>query len=729
MRKLILLFGVAVLFNCHSHSKNEIEAKIDRLLAKMTLEEKVGQLQQYTYRQAQEDEYRKMIAAGTISSFMNVDDVETANRLQRWAVEESRLGIPLIFGKDVIHGYRTIYPIPLAEAASWDTALVRLAAAMAAKEARANGTHWTFAPMVDIARDPRWGRIAEGAGEDPVLGAAMAIAKVKGFQGADLNAPDRIVACVKHFVGYGAAEGGRDYNTTEISERTLREIYLPPFAAAVCAGVGTVMSAFNDLNGVPASANSFTLTQILRKEWGFAGFVVSDWNAIGELIPHGFAADPKEAGYRAFKAGVDMDMEGNIYKNVLGTLIQEGKIQSEWLDTAVRRILRIKYLLGLFDHPYVEPTRKDSVTLTAEHLSIARQLARESIVLLKNDNGLLPLSKKIATLAVVGPLANRRGDLLGTWSCLGRAEEVVSVLEGIKTAVAKHTQVLYDSACGVTSRPGDESGILRAANLARRADVVIAVVGESADMSGEAASRAIIDLPGNQLELLKALKKTGKPLVAVVLAGRPLTIPWEAEHLPAILYAWHGGVQAGAAVADVIFGDYNPSGRLPVSFPRSVGQIPLYYNHKNTGRPASDDKFTSKYLDITNEPLYPFGFGLSYSRFEYEDIQLSKTTLRRSENLYVHITVKNVGPCDGEEVVQLYVRDLCGSTTRPVKELKHFQRVSLKSGQSTQLQFIIEPNELAFYDENMKKIIEAGAYKVFIGPNSQEGKEAGFVLD
>ncbi|MBN2357213.1 glycoside hydrolase family 3 C-terminal domain-containing protein, partial [candidate division KSB1 bacterium] len=518
-----------------------------------------------------------------------------------------------------------------------------------------------------------------------------------------------------------------DYNTTEISERTLREIYLPPFEAAVRAGVGTVMSAFNDLNGIPASANAFTLTQILRKEWGFKGFVVSDWNSIGELLAHGFAADRGEAGRKALKAGVDMDMEGGIYGKVLANLVESGVIDQQLIDESVRRILRIKYLLGLFEQPYLDETIKAQVTLTPENLALARQLARESIVLLKNEKSILPLRKDVRSIAVIGPLADAQSDLLGTWSCRGRAEDVVSVLAAVKGCVSKQTRVLHDSACGILK--GDERGLSRAVNLAQGADAIIAVVGESSAMSGEGGSRTDIGLPHVQLDLLKALHKTGKPMVAVILAGRPLTIPWIAEHIPAVLLGWHGGVQAGPAIADVLFGDYNPSGRLPVSIPHSVGQIPLYYNHKNTGRPISDQRFTSKYLDAPNTPLYSFGFGLSYTRFEYDHVQLDKELLSAGESLQVSVEVKNVGAVAGEDVVQLYVRDLAGSVTRPVKELKGFQRISLRAGESKTVPFSIEPAQLSFYNDAMKKVVEAGKFKVYVGPDSQRGLEAAFIIN
>ncbi len=701
----------------------EIESRIDAMVAQMTLDEKIGQLQQYAGGESAE--HREMAAAGRVGSFLNVRGAESTNALQKLAVENSRLGIPLMFGLDVIHGYKTLFPIPLAEAASWNPELVERAAAVAAREARACGIHWTFAPMVDIARDPRWGRIAEGSGEDPYLGATLAAARVHGFQGMDLSAPDRIAACVKHYVAYGAAEGGRDYNTTEVSERTLRDVYLPPFAAAVRAGAATLMSAFNDLNGIPASANPFTLTDILRHEWGFKGFVVSDWNSIGELLNHGIAADSAEAAWRALSAGIEMDMEGRIYKNALPGLVERGLVSTAAIDEAVRRILRIKILLGLFENPYTDPDLEKQMLRTPENLAIARQMARESIVLLKNDKNILPLSRS-ARVAVIGPLADRQQDLLGTWACEGEAGDVITLLQGIRSAAVKPDLVLHARGCDVLG--SDRSGFKEAIQLAKRSDVVIAVVGESADLSGEASSRADLALPGVQEQLVQEVAATGKPLVVVLLAGRPLTIPWIAEQVPAILMAWHGGVQAGSAVADVLFGDYNPSGRLPLTWPRTVGQVPLYYNHKNTGRPTNEQKWSTKYLDWPITPQYVFGFGRSYSTFAYSHLSLDKNEMGPRAMLTVSAVVKNSGRVAGDEVVQLYVRDLAGSVTRPVKELKGFKRVYLEPGESRKIEFTLGPGELGFHDAHHRHQVEPGRFKVWIGPNSAEGIEGDFCV-
>jgi beta-glucosidase len=720
---VLIVWSVALFAQIPGYG-TDLDKKVDDLIGRMTLAEKIGQLQQYTG--GAKMDYAGMTQAGGVGSFLNIRGAAETNTLQKIAVEKSRLGIPLIFGLDVIHGYQTIFPIPLAEAASWNPLLAEQASAVAAKEARAAGIHWTFAPMVDIARDARWGRIAEGAGEDPCLGSRMAVARVRGFQGSNLAAPDRVAACLKHFVGYGAAEGGRDYNTTDISEQNLRNVYLPPFKAGVLAGAATLMSAFNDLSGVPASANSFTLTHILRQEWGFKGFVVSDWNSIGELIPHGVAADCAEATLKSLTAGVEMDMESRCYQESLLALVESGKMPMKTIDEAVRRILRIKMLLGLFENPYANPKLEKEVMLARPHLELARQMARESIVLLKNHNGTLPLARKKMTLAVIGPLAGRKGDLLGTWRCEGDSSRVIPVLEGIRTVAGSEVQILTAPGCEITGSNGRM--IPAAVALAQRADVVIAVVGESADMSGEASSRGDLGLPGLQEELVKALAATGKPVIAVLLGGRPLAIPWIADNIPAVMMAWHGGTQAGLAIADVLFGEYNPSGRLPVSWPRAVGQMPLYYNFKNTGRPTADTKFSSRYIDIPSVPQYPFGYGLSYTRFDYSNLQLDKSEIGPAGQLMVSIDVKNAGSSAGAEVVQLYIRDLVGSLTRPVKELKGFEKIFLQPGQTQKIQFTLGPDELGFYNADNEFVVEPGRFKLWIGPNSGEGVEGEFTI-
>jgi len=701
----------------------DVDKRVEDLLARMTLEEKIGQLQQYSA--SNDSAFARMAKSGSVGSFLNVRGAAATNALQKLAVENSRLGIPILFGLDVIHGYQTIFPIPLAEAASWDPALVEQAATVAAREARAAGIHWTFAPMVDIARDSRWGRIAEGSGEDPFLGSRMAIARVRGFQGERLHAPDRVAACLKHYVGYGAAEGGRDYNTTEISDQTLRNIYLPPFAAGVRAGAATLMSAFNDLNGIPASANPFTLDHILRQEWGFRGFVVSDWNSIGELITHGVAQDCAEATIKSLNAGVEMDMESHCYQQSLRHLVESGQISLRTIDEAVQRVLRIKILLGLFENPYADPKREKEVMLAKPHQELALQMARESIVLLKNAGNLLPLGRP-KTIAVIGPLANARADLLGTWCCEGDSNQVVTVLEGIRRTLGSQTRILTASGCDLDGTNG--RNVPAAVALAQQADVIIAVIGESASMSGEASSRSSLNLPGLQEGLIKALAATQKPVVAVILAGRPLTIPWLAENVPAMVMAWHGGTQAGQAIADVLFGAYNPSGRLPISWPRSASQLPLYYNHKNTGRPAADSKYTSRYIDLPSGSQYPFGFGLSYSRFEYANLKLDTAEIGPAGFLQVSAEVKNSGSREGEEVVQLYIHDLVGSLTRPVRELKGFQRIHLLPGQSRNVHFTLGPDELGFYDAENRFLVEPGRFQLWIGPNCTEGLQGEFTV-
>jgi beta-glucosidase len=707
----------------------DVDRKVEVLLGRMTLEEKIGQMVQRSWQDT--PELRRLIAEGRVGSLLNARGAEATNALQKIAVEKSRLGIPLIVGNDVIHGYKTILPIPLAQAASFDPELVEEAQAMSAREARAAGTHWTFAPMVDIARDPRWGRIAEGSGEDPYLGSALAAAKVRGFQGGSLASPESVVACPKHYVGYGAAEGGRDYNTTDMSLHTLYEVYLPPFEAAIKAGAGTIMSAFNDLNGVPASADPLTLERVLRQEWGFRGFVVSDWNSIGELIPHGIAADLGEASVAALSAGVDMDMEGNAYASRLKALVEAGRVSEKAVDESARRILRIKFLLGLFDRPYVDTSLEAKVTLNAEDRAIARKLAQESVVLLKNEGGLLPLEKTIGTLAVIGPLADDRFAPLGTWACEGKADTVVSVLAGIKAAASPGTRLLYEPGCEALGEAKDEArtraSIERAVSAAQGADAVVAVVGEPAGWSGEAASRATLDLPGHQERLLRALKETGKPMVVVILSGRPLALPWVAENATAVLQAWHLGVESGNAIADLLFGDAVPTGKLPVTVPRLVGQVPIYYDHLNTGRPENPkDKFTSKYIDAPSAPLYPFGFGLSTTTFAYSNLKVDRAAIGPAGRLTVSVDVKNTGQRAGVETVQIYIHDLVASMSRPVRELKGFRRVALEPGQVETVSFILGPGHLGFYDRNLEYVVEPGRFQVWAGPNSAEGPTATF---
>jgi len=704
-------------------SSQTIDQRIDDLLSRMTLDEKVGQLVQYSgYSEARDTAIRE----GRIGSLLNVTGAENTNRVQRIAIEESRLGIPLLFGLDVIHGYRTIFPIPLATASTWDPELVTSIEAIAAREARASGVHWTFAPMIDIARDPRWGRIVEGAGEDPYLGSVMAAARVKGFQGDDVAAPDQVLACLKHYVGYGAPFGGRDYNSVDISERSLREIYLPPYKAGIDAGAGSIMSAFNLLNGVPTTANKFTINGILRGEWGFDGLIVSDWNSVGELVIHGYAADDRDAARLALEATIDMDMMGSIYDGQLADLVRANVVPQEMLDQSVRRVLRAKFMLGLFDNPYADPTTEAAVILREDHVAAARDAARKSMVLLKNEGELLPLPDGIGSIAVIGPLADNQNDLLGAWHTLGRPEEVVTAIAGIRGRAATTTTITY--AQGSTITGPERDGFAEAVELARNADVAIVVVGDREFETGEAASRAAIDVPGVQGELIEAVHATGTPVVAVVMSGRPLAIPWLAENVPAILQAWHPGIQGGNALADVLWGDFNPSGKLTVSFPRSEGQIPIYYSRDHTGRPRTESRFTSKYLDSPNTPLYPFGHGLSYTTFGYGDLVLSADTIARDETLSVSAMVTNTGDVAGAEVVQLYIRDLVASVVRPVKELKGFTKIYLEPGEQQMVQFTLGPRELEFFNQDKQWVVEPGVFNVWVGWNSDEGLEGSFVV-
>jgi beta-glucosidase len=617
--------------------------------------------------------------------------------------------------------------MPLAEAASWDPVAVERAAGIAAAEARAAGVHWTFAPMVDIARDPRWGRIVEGSGEDPYLGSVMARARVRGFQGNDYSAGDKVVACAKHWVAYGATEGGRDYNTTNVSERSLREVYFPPFKAAVDAGVGTFMSAFNDLDGIPSSANRFTLTDVLRGEWKFDGFVVSDYTSVEELIKHGLAANGAEAAREALNAGVDMEMVSRLYNKHGSELVREGKLSERTIDEAVRRILRVKFRLGLFDQPFVDEKLERTAIFNSVSVAAARQIAARSMVLLKNDHDVLPLDKNVRSIALVGPLADSRHDVLGSWTGDGKEEDAVTLLQGLKSK-ASQTRINYARGCDIGCDKTD--GFAEAVQAARESDVVIVAVGESADMSGEAAARSSLDLPGHQLDLVKAVQATGKPTVVVLMNGRPLTINWIAENTPAILETWFAGTQAGNAIADVLFGDVDPGGKLPVTFPRSVGQIPLYYNHKNTGRPPeADNKYTSKYLDVAWTPLFPFGYGLSYTQFKITNLQVGAKRIPLNGKQTLSVDVENTGRRVGDEVVQLYIRDLAASVTRPVKELKGFQRITLRPGEKKHVEFVLTAEQLGFWNRQMRFTVEPGEFKVMVGPNSEDLLEATFAIE
>lgn len=732
------------------------EARVEALLAQMTLTEKIGQLvqtspfgpfklddylaqkkaaeeagQTFEYDPQLRDDMEDLLRTGQVGSFLNIMSPRWINKLQRLAVEGSRLHIPLIIGGDVIHGFRTVFPIPLAESCTWNPALLEQASRVAAEEASAAGIDWIFAPMVDVARDPRWGRIAEGAGEDPYLGMEMARARVRGFQATGLASGRRIVACPKHYVGYGAAEAGRDYNTTDFSERSLRDVYLPPFKAAFDAGAGTVMSSFNEISGLPATANPLILRTILRDEWNWPGVVVSDFEAVRELIPHGLAADLKDAARQSILAGLDMEMISEGYTKYLETLISEGEVPLAVVEEAVRRVLRLKIRLGLFENPYIDETRIEQITLREESRALALEVAQEAMVLLKNENQRLPLAPQ-TRIAVIGPLADNRPDLLGCWALVNHPEDVETVLEGLRVYQTEDAMT-YTLGCPI--KEDDASGIPDAVAAAQAAEVVVLVLGESADMSGEGHSRVHLGLPGCQQELVDAVAATGKPMVCVLMSGRPLVIPRLAGQVDALLAAWHGGIRAGRAVADILFGAVNPSGKLTASWPRAEGQIPVYYAHKSTGRPAAEagtkqfaEWFKSVFMDEPNSPLFPFGFGLSYTTFEYRDLQVENPTLGLEDTLSVSATVTNNGGRAGTEVVQVYVRDLVGSVTRPVKELKGFQKIRLEAGEAQVVRFEIPVKELGFTGRNMGYTVEPGAFKVWIGPDATGGLEGDFVV-
>lgn len=693
----------------------------------MTTAEKIGQMNQLC-GQPDAAKFEPLVRKGRVGSFLDVHGAARVNRLQKIAVEETRLGIPLLIGYDVIHGYNTTFPIPLAEAASWDLDGAERTARIAAKEAASAGIRWTFAPMVDIARDPRWGRVAEGAGEDPCLGSAFARARVRGFQGEDISAPDAVAACVKHFAAYGLPEGGRDYFTVDMSEKTLRETYLPPYRAAVEAGVETMMSAFNDLNGVPASASAFLLRRILRDEWGFKGMVVSDWDSVGEIVNHGIALDRSDAAEKSALAGVDMDMAGQSYLKHLEDLVRRKRVPMSVVNEAVRRILRLKFRLGLFDRPYVEEGIEARVCFHPDHLAEALNAARKSIVMLKNDGGVLPLSKTLKSIALIGPLADNQRDPIGTWGGRADPNRVVTVLEGIRR-VAANVHVRHAKGCEIEG--GSTENFSEALRAATQSDAVVMVLGEGADMSGEAKSRSRIDLPGHQEELLKTIVATGKPVILALMSGRPLSISWAAEHVPAILECWHLGIASGTAIAEVLFGGVNPSGKLPVTFPRAVGQIPIYHSQKSSGRPpAGDNPMVARYIDLPHTPLYAFGFGLSYTTFDYSELNIRPKRILPDGAITVRVSVKNSGARDGDEVVQLYVQDVVASSTRPVKELKAFQRISLRAGETKTVTFRLESRDLGFLDERLRWRVEPGMFHLWAGPDSQSGLEGSFeVLD
>ena len=723
----------------NSNIDSAIESKVENLLSKMTLEEKLGQMNQLSPWNF--DELADRIRKGEVGSILNVVNPEEVNKIQKIAVEESRLGIPILVSRDVIHGYKTIFPIPLGQAATFNPQIVEDGARVAAIEASSDGIRWTFSPMIDVSRDPRWGRIAESCGEDSYLNAVMGAAMIKGYQGDSLNDPTSMAACAKHFVAYGAAEGGKDYNSTFIPERVLRNVYLPPFKAAVDAGCATFMTSFNDNDGVPSTANKFVLKDVLRDEWKYDGMVVTDWASALEMVNHGFCADGKDAAEKSVNAGVDMEMVSETFINNLKQSLAEKKVSMETIDNAVRNILRLKFRLGLFDNPYI--VTPQSVKYAEEHLQKAKTAAEQSLILLKNDNNTLPVTDKIRTIAVVGPMADAPYEQMGTWVFDGEKDHTRTPLNAIKEMYGDKVNVIFEKGLEY-SRDKKTGGISKAVGAARRADMVIVFVGEESILSGEAHSLANLDLQGAQSELINSLAATGKPLVTVVMAGRQLTIANEVEASDAVIYSFHPGTMGGPAIADVLFGKVNPSGKTPVTFPRMTGQCPIYYAHNNTGRPSNPTEMLideipveagqtsvgcrSFYLDAGTSPLFPFGYGLSYTTFEYSDLKLSSASLSANDNLSVTFTLKNTGKYDGTEVVQLYVQDKVGSVTRPVKELKSFQRVDLKSGESKQVSFTVPVSDLAFWGYDMKYEVEPGDFKLWVGTNSAEGLSADFTV-
>ena len=772
-RALFIAFSLSALMTTAMPGKNnpkdtprEMDKFVTELMKKMTVEEKIGQLNlpvtgEITTGQAQSSDVAKKIEQGLVGGLFNLKGVDKIRDVQKLAVEKSRLGIPLLFGMDVVHGYETIFPIPLGLSCSWDMAAIEQSARIAATEASADGISWTFSPMVDISRDPRWGRVSEGNGEDPFLGGAIARAMVLGYQGADLDNQlkhnNEIMACVKHFALYGAGEAGRDYNTVDMSRNRMFNEYLYPYQAAVDAGVGSVMASFNEIDGVPATANKWLMTDVLRKQWGFNGFVVTDFTGIAEMVAHGIG-DLQTVSARALNAGVDMDMVSAGFVGTVKKSIDEGKISMETLDTACRRILEAKYKLGLFDNPYkyCDLKRPAREIFTKEHREAARRIAGESFVLLKNGSihpgsaePLLPL-KKEGTVAVIGPLANTRSNMPGTWSVAARLNDYPSLYEGLKEMMAGKVNITYAKGSNLIGDAAyeeratmfgrslnrdnrtDKEMLDEALKVAAGADVIVATLGESSEMTGESSSRTDLNIPDVQRTLLEALLKTGKPVVLTLFTGRPLTLVWEQENVPAILNVWFGGSEAAYAIGDVLFGDVNPSGKLTMTFPKNVGQIPLFYNHKNTGRPLAEgkwfEKFRSNYLDVDNEPLYPFGYGLSYTTFRYSDITLDKTVMGQDGSVTATVSVTNTGKRDGAEVVQLYIRDLVGSITRPVKELKGFEKVFIKAGESKTISFKITPELLRFYDYDLNHVAEPGDFDIMIGGSSQAVKTARLTL-
>ncbi len=728
--KKISFFLLLSAFGMHAYGQKTVDQKVSELLSKMTLEEKVGQLVQYSGfeyatgpQNSNSANVLNEIKQGKVGSMLNVAGALETRKFQELALK-SRLKIPLLFGQDVIHGYRTTFPVNLGQAASWDLGLIEKSERIAATEASAYGIHWTFAPMVDVARDPRWGRVMEGSGEDTYLGMQIGLARIRGFQGKGLGNLDAIMACAKHFAAYGAAVGGRDYNSVDMSLRQLHETYLPPFKAAAEAGVATFMNSFNDINGIPATANQYILRDLLKGKWNYHGFVVSDWGSIGEMVPHGYARDNKEAAEKALNAGSDMDMESRAYMAELPKLIQEGKVDLKLIDDAAKRILVKKFEMGLFDDPYRfsnEKRQKEQLN-NQENRKFGREFGSKSIVLLKNEKNILPLSKSTKTVALIGPFGKETSANHGFWSVAFKDDDqrIITQFDGIKNQLDKNSTLLYAKGANIDDQ--DRSMFAEAVETAKKADVVIMTLGEGHAMSGEAKSRSNIHFSGVQEDLLKEIAKTGKPIVLMINAGRPLVFDWTADHIPTIVYTWWLGTEAGNSIADVLFGTVNPGGKLPMTFPRTEGQIPVYYNHYNTGRPAknnTDRNYVSAYIDLDNDPKFPFGYGLSYTQFKYSDMKLSSANLKGNQTLTISVSVSNTGNYDGEEVVQLYIRDLVGKVVRPVKELKGFQKVFIKKGETKTVSFSLTPENLKFYDDELNYDWEAGDFDIMIGTDSQ----------
>jgi beta-glucosidase len=759
MKNLTILAVYLLILGCTNENSstiaNSYDAKVDSLMSLMTLEEKLGQLNlpaagDINTGLAQSTGIVSKIKDGKVGGLFNIKTAEKIRAIQKVAVEESRLGIPLLFGMDVIHGYKTVFPIPLALSCSWDMELIEQTARIAAQEASADGISWTFSPMVDISRDPRWGRIAEGSGEDAFLGSEIAKAMVRGYQGDDLTAANTLMACVKHYALYGASEAGRDYGTVDMSRQRMYNDYFPPYKAAVDAGVGSVMASFNEVDGIPATGNRWLMTEVLRNQWGFDGFVLSDYTGVTEMVEHG-VGDTLEVAALALNAGIDMDMVSDAMPTRLEEALIKGIVTLGDIDQACRRILQAKFKLGLFDDPYkycdIERSKTD--IFTDENRKVARSVAAQSFVLLKNENKTLPLSKK-GTIAVIGPLANNKENMVGSWSVAADFDQAVSLVDGLKGAVGEKANVLYakganvfldetlESKVSIFGKPtnrddrSESALITEALSIAKRSDVIVAALGEASEMSGESSSRTDIQIPETQQKLLKALLETGKPVVLVLYAGRPMALKWESENVPAILNVWFGGTEAGNAIADVLLGDVNPSGKLSTTFPQNIGQIPIFYNYKNTGRPLPEgewfQKFKSNYLDVSNEPLYPFGFGLSYTQFEYGNINLSTTSLSENQTLTVSVDVTNTGDVAGKEVVQLYIRDLVGSVTRPVKELKAFQKIEVNARETKKASFEITTEDLKFYNYDLEYVWEPGEFEIMVGGNSRDVKKVKFDL-